>query len=126
MEQSVYLAQLIGTFLTIAGLAALMSREHFKKAAFTLYKNYAFLMAVALLELLAGLAIVLSHNVWTGWQAIITLFGWGMVAEGIFWLFSPESFRKIRKSIMKKNIYYTTGVIAVLLGACLMYHGFMA
>lgn len=39
----------------------------------------------------AGLALVRAHNYWKlGWQLIVTLLGWGLVALGLLRMFVPE------------------------------------
>ena len=60
----------------------------------------------------AGLAVVLSHNVWVlNWPLIITLLGWIAVISGALRIFAPDRAIKIgKKAIMRRE--YTTAAAA--------------
>ncbi|HXD91237.1 MAG TPA: hypothetical protein VNU00_09285, partial [Candidatus Binataceae bacterium] len=49
------------------------------------------LLMLGLLTLAAGLAIVLTHNLWSGGAlpVVVTLFGWLILFRGLFLLFLP-------------------------------------
>ena len=53
--------------------------------------SYALIFVAGLLSLTAGLAIVLSHNVWVGdWRVLITIFGWLGVIGGMVRIILPQ------------------------------------
>jgi hypothetical protein len=74
----------------------------------------------------AGLAVVLSHNVWVqDWRVIVTLLGWLALISGGVRVFAPERAIKFgKKALARKE--YTTGAAAiwVVIGAVLCYFGF--
>ena len=81
---------------------------------------------VSVLELAAGLAIVLNHNIWSGgWPVIITVIGWLMVIEGIaVSLLSYNTMSKLFKGFTNSGWLNFWAVIAIIFGAYLTYVGF--
>ena len=59
----------------------------------------------------AGLAVVLSHNVWVlNWPLIITLLGWIAVISGALRIFAPDRAIKIgKKAIVRKEYHNRRG-----------------
>ena len=74
----------------------------------------------------AGLAVVLSHNVWVlNWPLIITLLGWIAVISGALRVFAPDRALKIgKKGIASKEITTASAAIWLVIGAVLCYFGF--
>jgi hypothetical protein len=81
-----------------------------------------------LLTLVAGLAIVLAHNVWEfNWPVIITILGWLSVGGGVFRILFPDSVQSMGKSMLSKPTMMTvSGAIQILLGLWLCYIGYVA
>jgi hypothetical protein len=88
------------------------------------------LFIAGLVGVTAGLAIVLSHNVWSGGAlpVIVTLFGWASLLKGIILLVLPPE-TESRVFIVglgyeqHPNLFAT---FALLLGAYMTYSGFNA
>ena len=92
-----------------------------------LMDNRAVLFLFALISLLLGLMVVLTHNLWTGPMLviIITLIGWAMILRGVMLLFLPHgTIRKIFSAISYEKNYYLIGIVSVIVGAYLTYSGF--
>jgi hypothetical protein len=75
--------------------------------------------------LIAGLAMVLSHNVWSGGALpiIVTLAGWGSVIKCLLILFlSPEAeSRLFLVGLHYEQLFYFYAAFAVLLGIYMVY-----
>ena len=77
MAHSKLIAGLIGPVLAAMGIAMLVNRELFPIIIDQISHDYGLIVLSGILSLLAGIAIVRVHNVWSGgWQVIVTLFGW--------------------------------------------------
>jgi hypothetical protein len=55
--------------------------------------NFAALFTIGLIAIVAGLAIILGHNMWSGGAlpVIVTLIGWGSLIKGMLSLFLPQT-----------------------------------
>ena len=91
MQRSLFLAQLIGPFAAVVGLALLVNDAFYRAMAQEFVGSHALVFLAGLLALPTGLAIVLTHNVWTrDWRVIVTLLGWATFLGGIVRVIAPE------------------------------------
>ena len=73
MQKSIYLARLMGPVMLAMGIGVLLNAPVFLILVGQFLHSYALIFVAGLLSLTAGLAIVLSHNVWVGdWRVLIT------------------------------------------------------
>ena len=126
MQTSIFLARLIGPVMALAGVGLLVNELAFRKMAQEFLRSPALIFFSGMILMPAGLAVVLSHNVWVlNWPLIITLLGWIAVISGALRIFAPDRAIKIgKKAIMRKE--YTTAAAAfwLVIGAVLCYFGF--
>ena len=127
MLRSIYLARLIGPPLIAAGVGVLFNGEVFR----ALYEQFvispALLYLSGVIALPVGLAIVLSHNVWTkDWRVIVTVFGWLMVIGGAARMVAPQ-LAQIAGGLVIDTPYTLTvsGVVIAALGCVLSYYGYV-
>ena len=120
MTASILLARLIGPVLLVAGLTALFNPKLLTEMGREFLAGRALLFLAGVLAMLAGLAIVNMHNVWTGWPVIITLFGWISIAAGIVRMAFPDLARQLGERMLGSNaVLRTAGSAQLLLGAFL-------
>ncbi len=126
MELSIFLAQLFGLYFVIAGGIIMMRQKSFMPIFTEVLGSKALLMILGLVELLAGLAIVLAHPIFTAtWQGVITLIGAWMAIEGLMYLSMP--YTKVGKFMRQFNTstWYTSGgLVAIVMGGYLAGIGF--
>jgi hypothetical protein len=129
MQTSRFLAKLIGPLLVVIGLALLFNADAFRAMAGEFLKSYALIYLAGLLTLTAGLAIVNTHNVWTGdWRVVITILGWLFLLGGIFRIGFPNGVQSFGASMLASasaNWIMIEGGIFFVLGAWLSYEGYM-
>ena len=90
MQSSIFIARLIGPVMLLAGLSVLLNRQNFRSFAEQFLDSRALLFLAGLVVMSAGMAIVLTHNVWTGdWRMLVTLFGWLLVLGGAVRVVEP-------------------------------------
>jgi hypothetical protein len=80
------------------------------------------------ITLVAGLAMVLAHNIWSGGAlvVIVTLVGWITLIKSLFFLFLPPEVEAgffLRQLHYQQFFYLYTGV-SLVLGIYLTYGGF--
>lgn len=121
-----FLAQLFGLYFVIVGVAVLVRRKSLMPAVRELVSNKPVLLTVALLEIAAGLAIVLSRPVisWD-WMGIISIIGWMLLVEGILYLLLPaKAVQKFARNFSSDTWTLVGGIVAAAAGAYLSYIGF--
>ena len=76
----------------------------------------------------AGLAIVLAHNVWVpNWRVLITLLGWLMLVRGAARILFTDRVMEFAKTVVRnKRIYPISGAVVGVLGLVLCYFGYLA
>lgn len=120
------LAQLLGLYFIVIGVIVLYRRKTIMPAISELARNRGLLLVIALAELMAGLALVITYPSLTfDWMGIISIIGWVLIIEAIVYLSLPS--KKVQRFIKRFNNrswYGTSGAFAILVGAYLAASGF--
>ena len=88
-EITVILAQILGGYMLVAGIALLIDRTLITRLLARLQDDIAVIFTMGILALLIGLTVAALHTRWDNPLAIIvTLVGWAAILEGalIMWL----------------------------------------
>lgn len=127
METSVFIAGLIGPVLVVMGLMGLFRLEAIHEVAREVLASRALIFMAGFLALLAGLAIVNTHNHWVaGWPVIVTVFGWLAVIGGIIRIAFPGITKTIAEAMLARAaVLRLLSLLQVLLGAYLMSKGYL-
>jgi len=122
MAHSKTIAALMGPLLA----AMLINRNLFPTIIGEVAHNYALIFLSGILTLLAGLAIVRVHNVWTGgWRVLITALGWLAVVSGLVRMWLPQGAAPIAEAFSGSATSLVIGGLVVLvLGAFLSYKAY--
>jgi hypothetical protein len=126
--RTIYLSRLIGLFLLIAGLDMFVRHADFANTIMLMVKDVPLMYVTGLIALTVGLAVVLTHNIWSGLPAIVvTLIGWMSLLKGVFLLFLSSGWvASIAGTWDYPGIGIIYGCVFVILGAYLTYAGFSA
>jgi hypothetical protein len=126
MELTILLSKVFGIYLLVGGLAYMTRQRYFMAVVHDFVGDRALRMIISVAELIAGLFLVLNHNLWDTWpERIVSLVGWLVVIEGAFYLLMPESVvKKTLRAFNTKGWYVGGGIISILLGIYLMNYGF--
>lgn len=126
MELTILLSKVFGIYLIVGGLAYMMRRKYFMSVVKEFVNDKALRMIIAVAEIVAGLFLVLNHNIWDTWpERIVSLSGWILLLEGVMYLLVPEAM--LKRCINKFNTkawYVGGGIASVLLGIYLINFGF--
>jgi hypothetical protein len=126
MNTSIFLAKLIGPLMAVIGFAVILNGKSFEKLASEFLKSPALLFLSGFVLMPAGLAVVLTHNVWVwGWPVIITMLGWASIISGAIRLAFPMQAIKFGKKIHAVRKYATAvGAVWAAVGLTLCYFGY--
>jgi hypothetical protein len=122
----IFLAKLFGLYFLIIGIIILVRRRAVMPAISELTSNRPVLLALAIIEIGAGLALALAYPTIT-WdvQGIFAVIGYMLLVEGLLYLVSPYRMtQRFVKSFNKSEWFMSGAVASVLVGAYLVAYGF--
>jgi hypothetical protein len=127
MDTSLFLARLLGPTMLVMGLGLLVNRSTYRNLSLEVLDSRALLFIAGLIAFVAGLAIVLTHNVWVaGWPVIITIFGWASLFAGIVRIVFPDQVAQLGRRAADSQGFLLFGIVLYLgLGAWLSYAGYL-
>ncbi len=122
----IFLAKLFGLYFLILGVIILIRRKAVMPAISELAGNRPVLLTLAVLDIGAGLALVLAYPMIT-WDVhgIFSVIGYMLLVEGIIYLASPyRTTQRFIRSFNKSEWFMSGAVASVLLGGYLVAYGF--
>jgi hypothetical protein len=128
MATSIFLARLLGPLLLAVGAGILLNPKAFRTIANEVVKSVTLVYLFGFLDFAAGLAIVLTHNVWiVSWRVLITILGWLLLIRGAVRILIPETVMAYAvKIIRNKQLIPVAGGVTGLLGLVFCYFGYVA
>ena len=124
MELTIFLAKLIGACLTLMGIA-MLTENSLRNIIKDLLKDKSIVFIYNTLGLIAGLALIISHTVWTpNLSGIITGLGWLILIKHLAILFFKDKALAVGSKFIETNWYETWSIVAVLIGLWLLWNGF--
>ena len=126
MELSIFLAKVMGLYLLIACAAVFLNRRIYSELLGEFARNRAAVLSSGALILILGLAVVISHNVWTSdWRVIVTLIGWATALKGALRMLFPNWVTFMASKMTPVRIMIPAAVFWIV-GLYLSYVGFLA
>lgn len=121
MDITILLAKVFGIYMIIGGVAIMLRQRYFMPVIGAFAKERLTRLVVAILELIGGLLIIMTHNVWGSLpEIVVSLFGWIMAIEGAFYMLAPdETVEHIIEAFNVKAWYTFGGLFSIVLGAYL-------
>lgn len=125
METSLLLARIFGAYMTIVSIAYITNQKLLKSMLITFSKRIPlFLSGIA--ALVFGVWVVSIHNIWSAdWRVIITVIGWISALKGVIRIFMPNITLSWFKNAKKGGWVTWAFWVSFLLGAYLLYIGFL-
>lgn len=126
MELTVLLSKVFGIYLIVVGLECILKQKLFTSIIKTFAEQRVLRFFVGVIVFIAGLFVILSHNLWGNLQeCIISLLGWALAVKGLFYMtLTDKALRGWLKFVSSKTRITLSGLFAVILGAYLAGIGF--
>ena len=127
MQSVSFLAQLIGPCLLVVSVAMLARREAMIPLVENLMQNPPLLFVLGVIQLLSGLAIVLTQDVSGGetLPLVLTMIGWWLMVRAVLLMFlSQDALWALFDAMELEKYYYASNTIGLVLGCYLTYVGF--
>lgn len=123
--RTVYLARLIGISCILVALAMLSHKQNTVAVVIAFLHNPPLLFTLGVIMVVAGLALVLGHNLWSGGAAtvVVTITSWIVLLKGAMLLFvSPEAELSLFiDTLHYEQFFYFYSSITLVLGLYLTY-----
>lgn len=128
MQTSIFLAKLLGPMFILVGVAILFRPQAFGALLQDFMESRILMYLAGVLGLLAGLALVLTHDVWAlDWRLIITLIGWASVVRAVVTIFRPQQIMWIGSKFLEhRRLFFGAAVVDLVIGLVLSYFGYSA
>jgi hypothetical protein len=122
----IFLAKLFGLYFLIIGIIILVRRKSVMPAVSELASNRPVLFALAIIEIGAGLALVLAYpTIQWSIEGIFAVIGYMLVIEGLIYLAAPyRATQRFLKTFNKSEWFMAGAVGSVLVGGYLVAFGF--
>jgi len=115
---TLFLAKLIGLVFLVFSLYMATGKQALLSVANELVRDRGLILIGGSINLIAGLAMVLAHNSWSGGvlTVLVTLIGWLLVLRGAFLLFTPPErlVAYYERMGLERNYNVFVGIIGVL------------
>jgi hypothetical protein len=126
---TIFLAKLLGLYCIIVALAMMTRKQSAVSTVKALIGNPPLLLLVEVIGLAGGLAMIISHNIWSGGTlpAVVTLVGWLMAIRGAGLLaLSPNATMKLFEALRYEQLFYVYMGATLILGLYLTFAGLSA
>jgi len=122
MDISVIIAQVLGIFFAVVGIAMVVSSKATGSAIEESVEHKGMLFMWGFLALLIGAVVVALNNLWTtGLPLLVTILGWLAIVKGAFILLAPGAAASLYRKFSKGGMIVFCGVVAFVLGLVLLY-----
>ena len=126
MTTSIFLAELIGPVCLVIGLSLFINGAGLRALLFEFIDSPALIFLSGIITMTAGLAVVLTHNIWAAdWRVLITIIGWLAVVGGAIRIAVPQQTIELGRTMLTNE--YTVPIVMgiyVVIGAVLTYFGY--
>jgi hypothetical protein len=126
--RTTFLSRLIGLYLILISLSMVAHKQATIETMTALIHNPPELYVIGVIAMVAGLAMVLGHNVWSGGvlPLLVTLTGWLLLTKAALLLFlAPEAVYGLLLARTRfEQLFYVYAAFVLILGLCVAYGGF--
>jgi hypothetical protein len=125
--RTIYMGKLLGLYCIIVALVMMTHKQTIVDTMTALVHDAPLLFFASLIAMVAGLGIILGHNVWSGGALpiVVTLVGWISLIKGVIFMFLPPAasvayFEGLRYA----QLFYLYTSLTLVIGVYLTYASF--
>jgi putative exporter of polyketide antibiotics len=126
--RTLFLSRLIGLYCILVALSMITRRQATLEWVTALLHDPSMIFVLGAITLIAGLAMVLTPNIWSGGArvVIVTLVGWITLIKSLSFLFLPPQIEAglFLKRLHYEQLFYLYCAFSIVLGSYLTYSGF--
>ena len=127
MDSTTLLAQIWGPIAVAAGFGFFFSTKYYVRIYRDIEKNSFAVLFFGMVAMAAGTVHILYHNIWgTFPQALISLFGWGLLVKGVICTTFPGMADQGGDWMLSTKLVPAIGGPLLLLGLYVSWLGYFA
>lgn len=128
MQTSIFLARLLSPAFLVMAIAMTAQPGSFRSILQEFTAGRGLIWLTGLLALIAGLALVLTHNVWVAdWRVLITLVGWIVLVKAAALIFLPQRMANLGSWFLAHlGAFRASAALMFVIGTVLSYFGYLA
>jgi uncharacterized membrane protein len=109
------------------GIGIFVNGAIYRMLADEFLRSRALIYLSGLLTMTAGMALILTHNVWRAdWPVIITILGWLAAIGGAVRIIAPQGTERVGRQMLKhKHGLTIAGAVWLAVGAVLCFFGYV-
>jgi hypothetical protein len=127
-SRTLFLSRLLGLYCIVMALSMFLRGQAMADTVTSMLGNAALMLVLGIVVVIAGLAMVLTHNIWSGGTltVLVTLAGWIALIKGTLFLIVPpaSSGAFFLNGFHYQQLFYVYAAIALIVGLYLTYGGF--
>ena len=127
-SRTLFLSRLLGLYCIVMALSMFLRGQTMVDTVTSMLGNASLMLFLGIVIVLAGLAMVLTHNIWSGGTltVLVTLAGWIALIKGALFLIVPpgSSSGFFLNGLRYQQLFYVYAAIALIFGLYLTYGGF--
>jgi hypothetical protein len=128
LPRTVFLCRFLGLYCLILGIAMLTRGPAFGSLVTAMLQNAPLCFVIGLFTLIGGLALVLTHNIWSGsgFTIAITVTGWLILIKASVFLILTQEMQTafFLKALHYEDLFYVYSSICLVYGLILTWGGF--
>lgn len=126
--RTIFLSRLIGLYCIVVALLMVIRKPAVIDTVTAYSQSPSMMIFLGMVVVVAGLAMILAHNIWCGGAlpVVVTLVGWLALIKGLLFLFLPaDAYPGIILCWLRHPLlFYVSLVLILLIGIYLIYGGF--
>jgi hypothetical protein len=127
-SRTLFLSRLLGLYCIVRALSMFLRGQLMVDTVASMLGNAPLMLFLGIVVVIAGLAMVLTHNIWSGGTltVLVTLIGWIALIKGALFLIVPpgSSTALFLNGFHYQQLFYVYAAIALIVGLYLTYGGF--
>jgi hypothetical protein len=109
----------------VTGIGMLIDGRGYNAAAIRFLESRPLIFIAGILTLVAGLAVINSHNLWVAdWPVLITIIGWLAAIVGALRIMKLQKLPRVDNILFETRSMTGAAVVALVLGATLSFFGY--
>lgn len=119
---TILIAKFVGPVILAVGVGIFLSRNYYIKVYRNLENETLAVLMGGISILVAGIAIVLNHNMWDSFAAgLISFLGWMSVLKGVLLIMMPKTVDMFGDMVANSKFFSVTAVLATVCGVYVTY-----
>ena len=123
---SIWLAKLLGPVVVALSIPMMFRPKRLLQITEEFLEQPALILISGILAMIAGVAIINTHNLWMfRWPVIITLFGWALALGGAVRIIAPDLIKRMGEPMIHTfNLTRAAGALWGAIGLALIFNGY--